>query len=322
MLRNESGLIPQIPTGGPLLKLDFPGLRIGIAEYDEGPTGCTVLSFPKGAASAVDVRGGSPGLIGGYERVDAVCFAGGSLYGLEAATGVASEILAVRNTAIWGSIARVSGAIIYDFGSRSNLIYPDKTLGRAAFLAAKEGSFPLGQRGAGRSASVGKIRASDRFDREPGGQGGAFYAIGNIKFAVLTVVNAMGVVLNEDGTVLRGFVDRQTGQRMNLRQVMTEHPKELEIATGQGGGNTTVSAVVVNLQLSQRELSQLARQVHAAMATVIQPFHTVDDGDILFALSTERIDAATYDLMALGHVCSELACKAVRTAVCPEIDGS
>ena len=319
MLRNKSGLIPQIPSGGPLLELDFPGLRIGIAEYDEGPTGCTVLSFPAGAVSAVDVRGGSPGLIGGYERVDAVCFAGGSLYGLEAATGVASEILTARNTAIWGSIAYVSGAIIYDFASRSNLIYPDKTLGRAAFLAAQEGFFPLGQRGAGRSASVGKIHGSDRFNCEPGGQGGAFCTIGNLRFAVLTVVNAMGAVLNEDGTVLRGFLDRETGQRLHLRQVMAEHPKQLEMGAGNEGGNTTISAVVVNLQLSQRELSQLARQVHAAMATVIQPFHTLNDGDILFALSTERINSAAYDLMTFGQVCSELACKAVRRAVCPEI---
>ena len=109
---------------------------------------------------------------------------------------------------------------------------------------------------------------------------------------------------------------------MNLRQIIAEHPKELKIADKNGGSNTTISAVMINLRLSQRELSQLARQVHAAMATVIQPFHTLNDGDILFALSTERISSATYDLMALGQVCSELACKAVRTAVCPEISGS
>ena len=30
------------------LELDFPGLEIGIAEYEEGPTGCTVLNFTRG----------------------------------------------------------------------------------------------------------------------------------------------------------------------------------------------------------------------------------------------------------------------------------
>jgi L-aminopeptidase/D-esterase-like protein len=316
-MKKHNELIPRIPRGGPALELDFPGLRIGIAEYDEGPTGCTVLSFPHGAASAADVRGGSPGLIGGYERVDAVCFAGGSLYGLEAAAGVAAEILGARNTAAWGTIACVSGAIIYDFGVRENLIYPDKVLGRAAFLAAEEGRFPLGQRGAGRSASVGKIRGSTRFVPEPGGQGGAFRALGNLRLAVITVVNSIGVILDENGSVLRGLLDRETGRRLHLREVMAEHPEELQSAEGNGGGNTTVSAVVINQRMSPRELSQLGRQVHSAMASVIQPFHTLNDGDILFALSTQEIDSAEWNPMALGQFCSDLARKAIRSAVCP-----
>src|SRR5436305_820958 len=75
---------PRIPAGGPTLDFDFPGLEIGVAEYEEGPTGCTVFHFPGGAKPcAVDVRGGSPAWVGDYGRVDAVCLAGGSAYGLE-----------------------------------------------------------------------------------------------------------------------------------------------------------------------------------------------------------------------------------------------
>ena len=36
-------------------------MRIGVAEYAEGPTGTTVLHFPERAKAAVDVRGGFPG---------------------------------------------------------------------------------------------------------------------------------------------------------------------------------------------------------------------------------------------------------------------
>jgi L-aminopeptidase/D-esterase-like protein len=80
-----------------LLEFDFPRLEIGVAEYDERPTGCTVFHFPGGASSSIDVRGGSPGVSGaGYELVTAICLAGGSLYGLEAAVGVAAELLAQR----------------------------------------------------------------------------------------------------------------------------------------------------------------------------------------------------------------------------------
>src|SRR5688500_16602197 len=84
------------------LTLDFPAMRIGVAEYDDGPTGATVFHFPKGAKAAVDVRGGAAATINtdflrlGYDSafVDAVTFAGGSSYGLAVATGVAQAIQA------------------------------------------------------------------------------------------------------------------------------------------------------------------------------------------------------------------------------------
>ena len=38
----------------PVVELDFPGLEIGVAEYDEGPTGTTVFYFPSGAMAAAD----------------------------------------------------------------------------------------------------------------------------------------------------------------------------------------------------------------------------------------------------------------------------
>ena len=61
------------------LRFDFPGLEIGVAEYAEGPTGCTVIHFPKVASMHIDVRGGSPGINGEYLTVvNAICFAGGS----------------------------------------------------------------------------------------------------------------------------------------------------------------------------------------------------------------------------------------------------
>ena len=140
---------------GPELRFDFPGLEVGVAEYDEGPTGCTVLSFPGGAASSIDVRGGSPGVSGvGYELVHAICLAGGSLYGLEAAAGVAAELLARRAYRTgWLEIPLVAGAIIFDSGPRDNAVYPDKELGRAALREARPGVFPLGARGTPRPAT-------------------------------------------------------------------------------------------------------------------------------------------------------------------------
>ncbi len=119
--KDQARPIPLTTTEGPALDFDFPSLRIGVAEYAEGPTGCTVFSFPKGSRCAVDVRGGSPGtMMAGDGAIDALCFAGGSLYGLEAASGVASELFATRDHSTrWDDIAIVRAAVIFDFASRA-----------------------------------------------------------------------------------------------------------------------------------------------------------------------------------------------------------
>jgi L-aminopeptidase/D-esterase-like protein len=68
---------------------------------------------------------------------------------------------------------------------------------------------------------------------------------------------------------------------------------------------------VTNQRLGPRDLQQLARQVHASMARAIQPFHTPNDGDVLFAVSTFDVTNDALPPMALGVVASELAWDAV-----------
>ena len=143
--------------------------------------------------------------------MNAICLAGGSLYGLEAVSGVAAELFARRDYRTgWLDIPLVAGAIIFDYGPRDNGIYPDKELGRAALRAARPGRFPLGARGAGRSATVGKTFALD--EGEPAGQGAAFRQIGETRIAVFVVVNAVGAVVARDGTVVRGHLESPPGR--------------------------------------------------------------------------------------------------------------
>jgi L-aminopeptidase/D-esterase-like protein len=306
-------LVPRTEREGPELVFEFDGLEIGCAEYDEGPTGCTVFNFPAGAAVQIDVRGGSPGTFGAaYEFVHAVCLSGGSLYGLEAATGVAAELFARREYRTgWMDIPLVAGAIIFDYGPRENGIYPDKELGRAALRAARPGVYPLGARGAGRSATVGKT--FDFEGVEPGGQGGAFRLIGETRIAVFTVVNAIGAVVGRDGTVVRGHLDEANGTRHALVPRIEER-LTAGVPARTPPGNTTLTVVVTNQRLDARLLRTLGRQVHASMARVIQPFHALVDGDVLFAVSTNEVDEGLGSI-ELGVVASELAWDAVLAAV-------
>jgi L-aminopeptidase/D-esterase-like protein len=307
-------LVPRTQFDGPALRLDFPGLRIGVAEYEEGPTGCTVFHLPPGgAACAVDVRGGSPGTLGSsYEWTHAICFAGGSLYGLEAACGVAAELKAMRGDTVgFDEIELVVGAIIYDFGPRESSLYPDVELGRAALRATREGVFPLGARGAGRSATVGKTFSFD--EAEPSGQGGAYRQIGPTRIAVFTVVNAFGAIVGRDGTVVRGHRDPDRGTRTPLVEALEARlPKAAP-------GNTTLTAVITNQRLDRRSLRQLAVQVHASLSRAIQPFHALVDGDVLCAVTTNEVDNEELTATGLGVVASELAWDAVLASV-PETE--
>jgi 6-aminohexanoate-oligomer endohydrolase len=298
------------------LRFDFPGLRVGIAEYEEGPTGCTVFHLPPGgAACSVDIRGGSPGTIGNYEWAHAVCFAGGSLYGLEAACGVAAELMAMRgHTVGWEDVELVLGAIVYDFGRRENAVYPDADLGRRALRAAREGVFPLGRRGAGRSVTVGKTFGLEQ--GEFSGQGGAFRQIGPTKVAVFTVVNAFGAIVDRDGTVVRGHYDAESGLRSPLVEALERRLPQAP------PGNTTLTLVVTNEQLTRRELRQLGVQVHGSLARAIQPFHALVDGDVLYTVSTAQVTNEDLTSMSLGIVASELAWDAVLSCYDAESEAS
>ncbi|TCP49941.1 L-aminopeptidase/D-esterase-like protein [Tamaricihabitans halophyticus] len=301
-------LTPQPSPGSSVVPFDFPGVFVGTAEYAEGPTGCTVIHVPQGARTAVDARGGAVGLSGGYNYHEAIVLAGGSVYGLAAAAGVNTELLhRVQNRTYWAALQHVSGAVIYDFSVRDTAIAPDTELGKAALRNAVAGEFPVGRCGAGRSASVGKI---DLARAEFAGQGAAYGQYGELKVLVATVVNAIGVIVDRNGTVVRGNYHADTGKRQLPTVDFAAAAEGADVART-ASGNTTLTVVLTNAKLSDVELNQFATQVHSSMNRAIQPFHTERDGDTLFALTTDEVAPAAVGGVGLGSLASELAWDAV-----------
>ena len=324
MLRGQGQRpVPVTAFAGPALTFDFPAVRIGVAEYDEGPTGATVFHFEKPVLAAVDVRGGAPATINtdalrlSYDTpfVNAVAFAGGSSYGLAVATGAADEIKArTANPTQWENIATVVGAIIFDVGGRRfSQVTPDYELGRSALRAAQPGRFPLGARGAGRFAMQGGYWGHPNHS----GQGGAFRQVGPTKVAVFTVVNALGAVVDREGRVVR--CEKPAGEscgtiasRLAARVGGLEKPP-----SGSGPGNTTITLVATNQRLPLWALQRLAVQVHTSMGRALQPFATQDDGDTLYAVTTGEVDNPDLSPVDLGVVASEVAWDAVLASVPP-----
>ena len=101
-----------------------PGVAVGHHTDDVAATGVTVLTFPEPNVAVVDVRGGAPGTretdsLGPAIKpvtVNALMFAGGSAFGLAAATGVSAELERVGRGAPTpaGPVPIVPSAIVFD----------------------------------------------------------------------------------------------------------------------------------------------------------------------------------------------------------------
>jgi 6-aminohexanoate-oligomer endohydrolase len=330
-----TGIVPQarIPEGGPVLEFEFPGLRIGVAEYDEGPTGGTAFLFDKSVLTSVDVRGGAPGTMNtdalrlAYDQpfVRAITLAGGSSYGLGFAAGVAEAIKErTPDPGHWDNIAVVPGAIIFDLGGRRfSSVTPDAALGRAAVAAARPGRFPLGPHGGGRFAMQGSFFGPSAHS----GQGAAFRQVGPTKIAVFTVVNALGTIVDRHGRVVRCRDQEVRGGECGTiadrlaRLTSKEHKAASLISapTTKGGltENTTITLVVVNQKLPVWALQRLATEVHSSLARAIQPFSTESDGDTLFAVTTAAVENPSLSPLDLSVIASEVAWDAVLATVPP-----
>lgn len=328
---DQNALIANTAINGPALSFDWPAIQVGAATYEEGPTGMTVIRFANRASVAVDVRGGAPGTVNtdalrlsyGNPFVDAIAFAGGSSYGEEAITAVGT---ALKDQGLragdWNSVAFVAGAIIYDFGGRRlNEIYPDKRLAHAALQALRPGVFPLGAQGAGRMAMQGGYFLCNAHS----GQGGAFRQIGATKIAAFVVVNALGAVTDRDGRLVSCNRAKSWGSLSRTSELLNNVPGSLKAdwtppaaeQRSEAGStrNTTVSLIVTNQKLVPWELQRLAVQVHASMARGIQPFATQQDGDTLFAASTQEVENKDLGPITLGVAAGETMWDAILASV-------
>lgn len=292
------------------LEFNFPGLEIGIHTDKQAQTGVTVFYFPKQVRAAVDLRGGAIGsyftedpLQNGQAHLDAIVFCGGSLLGLESVSGVMQEVFKIKqsNTRM-AEIPRVSGVCIYDFSRRESVIYPDKTMGINAFQARSPSSFEVGRVGAGTSAHVGKLWPS--LTSQWAGQGAAFDQINDIKIAVFTIVNSVGVILDTQGHVQFGPDVLKGRHYAEITDFASQAPQT---------DNTTLTLVVTNAKLTEFQLKTLSKQIQQSLSQVIFPYSTDRDGDVLYLVTTDETEN-TIGTIQLGMKASVLAHAAIRKA--------
>lgn len=288
------------------------GFRVGHWSDDDAGTGCTVVIPPRGNVASVEVRGSSPGsreLVSLHpsrrlDEVHAVMLAGGSAFGLAAAHG-ALEWLEERGIGYETPVATipiVPCAVVFDLGTITGRVRPGPAEGRAACEAATEEDVPTGRVGAGTGATVGKWAGREHL--APGGLGIGVAEDGGARVSALAVVNAIGDVLDEDGSVLAGT----TAPSPSFLLGASPTPGAAE--------NTVLVVAVTRANLAKREVHFLAGRAADGVTATVRPAHTRYDGDVAFALAVpEEADTPPPNVDLLGMLARTAVTAAVRNAV-------
>jgi L-aminopeptidase/D-esterase-like protein len=247
------------------------------------------------------------------DKVNAIVLSGGSAFGLSTADGV-MRYLAEKGIGHWTPIRPipiVPAAVVYDLFMTSGEALPDSAMGYAACLAAEQSepnTIPQGNVGAGAGVTVGKWAGFGSGSPMKGGFGIARELINDVEVSAAAVVNAVGDVVNADGTVLAGAraTDGSWMVAQDPLRCLSQH------ALLPLGTNTTLVVVVTNARLSKSQANRLAQRAHDGLAIAIRPAHTTHDGDLAFALATAQVDAS-FDMVANAAV--EVVAEAIRNAV-------
>jgi L-aminopeptidase/D-esterase-like protein len=294
---------------------DVPGIKVGHASDFKALTGCTVILCEEGAIGGVDIRGTAAGtrqidaltLLHLVDKIHAILLAGGSAFGLDAASGVMSylEERGKGFDVIKTKIPIVPSAVIFDLGIGDYRIRPDQKMGYEACLKASK-EVEEGSVGVGTGATVGKLFGIDRAMK--GGVGtSSMKGPNGLIVGAFVVVNAFGDVLNPySNQILVGArKSKESFQLANSSKCIKQG-----VTRKQFGGfnpsessafNTTLGVIATNANLSKKEIHQVAQIAHSGLGKVISPLHTTFDGDVIFTLSLGQKKADVNTVGLLGE---------------------
>jgi L-aminopeptidase/D-esterase-like protein len=297
---------------------DIPGIRVGHVSDFDAITVCTAILCEQGAMGGVDIRGGASGTqeidtlnpAHVTDQVHGILLAGGSAFGLEAASGVRRYLASRKVGYAFGGayVPIVPGAILFDLGIGKSNVHPNVAMGEAAAAAATTDAVKEGSVGAGTGATVGKLFGMTRAMK--GGIGSYTVPLpGGVLVSALVAVNALGDVRDPaTGKIVAGARKGETSREF------ADSDAELRRGAVIGGTprNTTLGVVATNAKLTKVQTNKLAQFASLGMARTIYPVNTMADGDIVFGLSVGTLQA---DINTLGSAAAEALAQAILRAV-------
>ena len=302
------------------------GIKVGHFTLSERPTGCTAILVDGDAVGGVSQRGGAPGTretdllnpLNMVDKVNAVVLAGGSAFGLDAASGTV-RWLDEHNIGYDVRIAKVPivpAAILFDLPVGGNpKIRPTADCGYKAAQAANTAPVTEGDVGAGAGATVGKLGGFAERPGSPMGQRGPMKSgIGSFALRMpnglivgaIVAVNAVGDIIDPDsGRIVAGALTPE-GQFADARKIL----RSGALGRPRAAENTTIGVVATNAKLTKAEAGRMALMADDGYARAIYPSHTNGDGDTVFSLATGRWSGES-DISVIGALAAEAMAQAV-----------
>ena len=296
------------------------GIEVGHFTDSRRPTGCTVVMARAGAVGGADVRGAAPGTretdlldpCNLVDKVHAIVLAGGSAWGLDAATGAVRwlEEQGVGLDVGVGRLPLVPAAVLFDLLVGDMRVRPDAAAGYAACAAASSVDPAEGNVGAGAGASVGKMFGMARAMK--GGVGTASVTVDGVTVGALIACNAVGDVLDPDtARIVAGARTADGLQLLDTRRALLRGELAQSVLPGT---NTTIGVIATDAVISKAQAQRLAVAAHDGLARAINPVHTQLDGDTLFTLGTGA-SGKQPGMLLLATMAAEATARATLRAV-------
>ena len=292
------------------------GIRVGHCSDSSGGTGVTVILFDRPACGAVDVTGmatstrqiDSLDMIHPGTAVHGICLAGGSAFGLDAASGVTRYLVeqGIGLDLVVAKVPVVPTAVIFDLSFMNSHARPTPDMAYEACKAASDAPVEQGCIGAGTGATCGKLRGVAHGTKA--GLGSSLVPGANgVLMGALVVANPFGDVLDEKGRIIAGAREGQSF--LNMQDAIARG--EIRERFG-AAGNTTLCVLVTDASLDKITAMQVARMAGQGLSRHISPYNTPLDGDMVFCFSVG--DKQSHPLH-LGVVAARAAGRALLNAV-------
>ena len=315
--------IKKFQKGKKNLITDIDKIFVGNSQNNLCKTGVTIIHLKEPSIAGYHIMGGAPGtretdLLSPdklVQKIDSIVFSGGSVFGLEAASGVCDELKKIkRGFKIRDfSIPIVPSAIIYDLENggekkfEKNFYYD---LGVEAFKNISK-NVSLGNFGAGKGANTQNLK---------GGLGSASLEVENFTVGALSIVNSYGSTNINNSKFFWASPFEIESEFGNLGLPKDKIKNNFFFKTNSLKNkreSTTLAVVATDAKLTQSEATRVSIIAHDGIARAIYPSHTQFDGDIVFTISTgeKKLKCPEEDLITIGNAATICISRSIARAI-------